>query len=110
MLEVGRVCVKIAGREAGRKCVIVEVIDHNFVIVDGQVKRRKCNITHLEPLSQVLKLKKGASHEEVLKELQSLGVKSTETKPKGKKEKPAKQRKIKEEKLKKIEKITSKKK
>ena len=26
-IEVGRVCVKIAGREAGEKCVIVEVID-----------------------------------------------------------------------------------
>lgn len=98
MLEVGRVCVKIAGREAGRKCVIVEVVDHNFVIIEGQVKRRKCNISHLEPLAQILKIKKGASHEEVLKELQNLGVKSVETKPKSKKEKPVKQRKTKEEK------------
>ena len=25
-IEVGRVCVKIAGREAGEKCAIVEII------------------------------------------------------------------------------------
>lgn len=110
MLEVGRVCVKVAGREAGRKCVIAEVVDHNFVIIDGQVKRRKCNIAHLEPLSQILKIKKGASREEILKELQTLGVKAVETKPKGKKEKPAKQRKAKEEKPKTEKKTISKKK
>ena len=26
-IEVGRVCVKTAGREAGEKCAIVEIID-----------------------------------------------------------------------------------
>ena len=30
MMEVGRLCLKIAGRDAGMKCVIVEVIDDNF--------------------------------------------------------------------------------
>ena len=30
-IEVGRVCVKISGREAGEKCEIVEIIDENFV-------------------------------------------------------------------------------
>ncbi len=45
-IEVGRVCVKIAGREAG----IVEIIDENFVEVVGEaVKNRRCNIAHLEP-------------------------------------------------------------
>ena len=28
-IEKGRVCVKIAGRESGKKCVIVDVIDEN---------------------------------------------------------------------------------
>ena len=32
-IEVGRVCVKTAGREAGEKCAIVEIIDENFVEV-----------------------------------------------------------------------------
>ncbi len=30
-VEVGRVCMKLAGREAGKKCVVVDVIDKNFV-------------------------------------------------------------------------------
>ena len=40
-IEVGRVCVKTAGREAGEKCVIVDVIDNNFLeVVGGSVKNR----------------------------------------------------------------------
>jgi len=54
-IEVGRICVKIAGREAGRKCVIVDIIDENYVLITGPkqltgVKRRRCNINHIEPL------------------------------------------------------------
>ncbi|RLG55185.1 MAG: 50S ribosomal protein L14e, partial [Candidatus Hydrothermarchaeota archaeon] len=49
-IEIGRVCVKTAGREAGKRCVIVDIIDKNFVLVDGpEVQRRRCNIKHLEP-------------------------------------------------------------
>lgn len=54
-IEVGRVCVKTAGREAGEKCVITELIDENFVeVVGGSVKNRRCNINHLEPLEETL--------------------------------------------------------
>ena len=57
-IEVGRVCVKIAGREAGEKCVIVEVIDDKFVEVVGtSMKNRKCNIKHLEPVDQTIEIK-----------------------------------------------------
>jgi len=57
-IEVGRICVKTAGREAGEKCVIVEVIDDKFVEVIGtSVKNRKCNIKHLEPLEQAIEIK-----------------------------------------------------
>ncbi|RMF89676.1 MAG: 50S ribosomal protein L14e [Methanobacteriota archaeon] len=69
-MEVGRVCVKIAGREAGRKCVVVEVVDKNFVVVVGDgVRRRRCNIAHLEPLDKTVKIKKGASDKEIIKSL-----------------------------------------
>ena len=52
-IEVGRVCVKISGREAGEKCVIVEVIDDKFVeVVGANIKNRRCNIKHLEPLTE----------------------------------------------------------
>ncbi len=72
MFDVGRVCMKIAGREAGKYCVVVKKLEDNFVLVTGprsvtQVKRRKCNILHLEPLKETLKIKADASDEEVIK-------------------------------------------
>jgi large subunit ribosomal protein L14e len=72
MFDVGRVCMKVAGREAGKYCVVVKKLDANFVLVTGprsvtQVKRRKCNILHLEPLKESLKIKDDASDEEVIK-------------------------------------------
>ena len=54
-IEVGRKCIKTAGREAGEKCAIVEVIDENFVEVIGEaVKNRRCNISHLEPTEETI--------------------------------------------------------
>ncbi len=77
-IEVGRICVKIAGREAGRKCVIVDIVDDNFVLITGPktltgVKRRKCNIKHIEVLPEKISISKGASDEEVLKALEEAG-------------------------------------
>jgi len=70
IMEPGRVCVKLAGREAGKKCVVVEAADKNFVVVLGEgVRRRKCNVTHLEPTSETLKIKKSASDADILKTL-----------------------------------------
>lgn len=93
MYETGRLCVKIAGRDARQKCVIVEVLDDHFVMIDGQTRRRKCNIKHLEPLDKVLKIKKGASHSEVAAAFKKEGFEVTEKKSKPKKEKTAKKRK-----------------
>lgn len=78
-IEVGRICVKIAGREAGRKCVIVDIIDDNFVLITGPksltgVKRRRVNIKHIEPLDKVINIRKGASDEDVLKALEEAGL------------------------------------
>jgi len=75
MIETGRTAIKIAGRDAGKIVVIVERVDDNFVIIDGNVKRRRCNIAHLEPLQEVLKIKKGASTEEVIAEMKKAGMK-----------------------------------
>src|SRR3989344_3996604 len=58
MIEIGRLCLKTAGRDAGMKCVIVDILDDKFVLIDGQTRRRKCNILHLEPLKEVIKIKK----------------------------------------------------
>lgn len=78
-VEVGRICVKVAGREAGRRCVIVDIIDENFVLITGPkqltgVKRRRANIKHLEPTDKVIKIPKGASDDVVLKAIEEAGL------------------------------------
>jgi large subunit ribosomal protein L14e len=37
-IEVGRICVKVTGREAGKKCVIVDVMDKSFILISGPKK------------------------------------------------------------------------
>lgn len=57
-IEVGRICIKIAGREAGKKCVIIDIIDDKFVeIVGDSIKNRRCNIKHLEPTPETMEIK-----------------------------------------------------
>jgi len=78
-IEIGRICVKIAGREAGRKCVVVDIIDENFVLVTGPkaisgVKRRRANVKHLIPTDRKVKIDKGATDEEVSKALENEGL------------------------------------
>jgi len=78
-IEIGRICVKVAGREAGRKCVVVDIIDDNFVLVTGPksltgVKRRKVNVKHIEPTDKSIKIPRGASDEEVLKAIGESGL------------------------------------
>lgn len=73
-IEVGRVCVKLTGRETGKKCVVVDVVDKNFALVTGPkgvtgVRRRRTNVDHLEPTPQNVELKKGATDDEVEKAL-----------------------------------------
>ena len=102
MYDIGTVCVKIAGRDAGKKCVIVEAAKDGFVMIEGETRRRKCNVRHLEMLKQEVKVKSGASHAEVMK---ALGLEAKEVKSRkpaakpdahanrAKKEKPAKVKK-----------------
>lgn len=54
LVEVGRVCVKRFGRDAGKRAVVTRVIDANFVSIITSVrpKERKCNVKHLEFLSE----------------------------------------------------------
>lgn len=82
MLTIGRLCVKTAGRDAGKKCVVVSVLDNNHVLIDGETRRRKCNLLHLEPLNQVVDIKKDANHAEVIAVFKSVGVEVVPTKAK----------------------------
>ncbi len=77
-IEIGRICVKTAGREAGKKCVIVDIIDKNFVLITGpklvnKVKRRRANIKQLEPTNEKLDIQKGADDKEVEKQIDASG-------------------------------------
>lgn len=74
MITVGRLCMKIAGRDAGKRCLIVDVLDEKTALIDGETRRRKCNLNHLEPLDKVAKLSKNASHYAVIEELKKLGI------------------------------------
>jgi len=77
-IEVGRICVKVTGREAGKKCVIVDVMDKSFIVVTGPkkvtgVRRRRANINHVEPLQYKVEIKRAASDEEIAEVLKSAG-------------------------------------
>ncbi|MEM0149003.1 MAG: hypothetical protein QXZ38_02095 [Candidatus Micrarchaeaceae archaeon] len=54
LIEVGRVCIKKYGRDAGSKAVITKIIDRNFVniISEKRKKERRCNVKHLELLNE----------------------------------------------------------
>jgi large subunit ribosomal protein L14e len=92
MYEIGRICIKLAGRDAGREAVIVDILDDKYVLVDGNVRRRKCNIIHLEPTSKTIEIRKNAPHDDVAKAFKELGFAVWETKAKQEKEKPVKVR------------------
>jgi len=77
-IEVGRICLKQAGRETGKKCIIIDVMDKSFVLVTGPkkvtgVKRRRVNINHITPLQDKINVTRGASDEEVTGILETAG-------------------------------------
>ena len=79
VIEVGRICMKIAGREAGKFCVVVDTPENGFVTVTGpksitKVKRRKCNVTHLEPTSELFNISPGADDSAVEKAWNASGL------------------------------------
>ena len=67
MFEIGRICIKTSGRDAGKTALVIDKESDTIVVIDGNVRRRKCNTKHLEPLGDILKIKKGASTSEVHK-------------------------------------------
>jgi large subunit ribosomal protein L14e len=92
VIEIGRVCVKTAGRDARAKCLVVDILNKNYVLIDGQTRRRKCNIAHLEPLDKVAKIESNASHEEIVEALKEFGIEVVGRTAKAKTEKPRKAR------------------
>lgn len=69
--EIGRVCVKTAGRDVGKRCVIVDLMDKNFTLVTGPkqvsgVRRRRVNVNHLKPLEEKIAIEKNATDEKIM--------------------------------------------
>lgn len=79
LYDIGRLCVKTMGRESGSYCVIVEKMEGRSVIITGPkhlsgVRRRACNVRHLEPLEQMLAIEDGADDKAVEKALEEAGL------------------------------------
>lgn len=78
-LTVGRICLKTAGREAGRYCCVLKKIDNNFFLISGPkiltgVKRRKCNVEHLEPTPYSVEIKEEAEEKAVIEAYEKAGL------------------------------------
>ena len=79
---IGRICLKIAGRDSGKLCVIIDTLDNKYVMIDGETRRKKCNLSHLEFIDKKVDISKNASHEEVVKVFKELKIEIKETTPK----------------------------
>ncbi|QQG39249.1 MAG: 50S ribosomal protein L14e [Candidatus Woesearchaeota archaeon] len=73
VLEIGRVVVKLAGRDANKAGVVIKKIDNNYVLIDGNVRRKKCNVNHLEPLDKVLAINEEESTQKIRELLKKEG-------------------------------------
>jgi large subunit ribosomal protein L14e len=72
-MEIGQVCIKTRGREAGRTVVVLSKPKSGKVLIDGpKVKRKECNYLHLFPLSEQVKVKEEESHEGVIRALKAM--------------------------------------
>lgn len=91
-MEIGRICVKLSGRDAGKKCIIIENLDRNYVLIDGETRRRKCNLSHLEPTKDIVTIDSGIGHEDVKTIFSDMGITIVDKKSKPKTVRPVKQR------------------
>lgn len=78
-MNVGTVCMKVNGRESGAICCVVKPVDKTFVMVTGPklvtgIKRRRCNIGHLEPVGMFVDIKEDASDEEIMEAYKKAGI------------------------------------
>lgn len=78
-LDVGTVCMKVAGRESGAICCVVKPMGKTFVMITGPklvtgIKRRRCNIEHLEPTEIKLDIKEDVADEEVIEAYKKANV------------------------------------
>lgn len=72
IIDVGRVCIKTKGRDAGSIVAIIDVEgeDKNYAVIEGpKARRKKCNVKHLLFTDRKISIKKNATREEVMEKL-----------------------------------------
>ncbi len=79
-MRPGRICVITRGRDRGKKCVVVSIVDDTGVLVTGPkelngVKRGRKNILHLMPLPETLRIRMNSKDETVLAAIEKDGLK-----------------------------------
>ncbi|MFW9996561.1 MAG: 50S ribosomal protein L14e [Candidatus Odinarchaeota archaeon] len=78
VLDLGRVVIKTAGREATKKAVVAGFVDNNFVLVTGagvnKVKRRRCNIKHLIATPDKIDISNNAGDDEIRAQLEKASL------------------------------------
>jgi len=79
LIDIGRIVVITQGRRAGKKAVVVDIVDENFVIVTGPkelngVKRRRMNINHIIPINMKLDIDRGAEDAAVMEKIKERGL------------------------------------
>ncbi|MDW8044035.1 MAG: 50S ribosomal protein L14e [Nitrososphaerota archaeon] len=77
--QIGRIAVKKRGREAGLKCVVVDVVKDDMLLVTGPkdvsgVRRRRVNVMHLAFTPHRVRIRRGATDEEVKRALEEAGL------------------------------------
>ncbi|MDP2666736.1 MAG: 50S ribosomal protein L14e [Candidatus Diapherotrites archaeon] len=65
LFEIGRVCYKSSGRDAGKKIVVVGALKDGFVLAEGARTKRKCNVRHLIPTEKKVKLAADYTHKDI---------------------------------------------
>ncbi len=74
-VEIGRLVIKIAGRDAGLKGVVINILGGHRVLVTGPktltgLRRKPVNLRHLILLPHKVNIERESSDEEVLKALE----------------------------------------
>ncbi|MDD5112265.1 MAG: 50S ribosomal protein L14e [Candidatus Altiarchaeota archaeon] len=73
--EIGRVCRKTAGAEAGKLCVILTKPTEGMVTIAGpNIKKSKTSMAHLEPLPNTVQIAKDAGQIEAVEALKKEGL------------------------------------
>ena len=70
-VNIGDICIKTFGKETGKKCIVIEIMDKNFVLITGPkeitgVKRRRSSVKHILSTGEKVKINANLSDKELI--------------------------------------------